>query len=111
MYHALSFFLFFLQILKADVDIKVNHFIVYAACRYHQTQKQLENARTQLRNLRRAARKTDVELERVDACLSRLREIMRLKTTTDTLSKIFHGMPATPRHSVPHRSKTNRKGK
>jgi len=48
--------------------------------------------------MKKEFRKFEVELERIDANLSRLKEIHRYKTTPEILKKIFHGMPLTARH-------------
>ena len=63
-------------------------------------EKQLSEARTETRATKKECRRTEVELERIDACLSRLREIHRYKTTPEILKKIFHNMPLTARHVV-----------
>ena len=63
-------------------------------------EKQISEARTETRSTKKEWRKTEVELERINACLSRLREIHRYKTTPEILKKIFHNMPLTARHVV-----------
>jgi hypothetical protein len=54
----------------------------------------------EVRKIKKQFRKSEVELERLDANLSRLKEIYRYKTTPEILKKIFHGMPLTARHVV-----------
>ena len=63
-------------------------------------EKQLSEARAEARTTKKEWRRTEVELERIDACLSRLKEIHRYKTTPEILKKIFHNMPLTARHVV-----------
>ena len=70
----------------------------------------MERARAELRASRKAGRKAEVEVERADACLEKLREIHRLKVAPDTLKKIFHGMPASPRHAPLAAGKKGKKG-
>nr|KAG5708350.1 hypothetical protein BaRGS_034381 [Batillaria attramentaria] len=79
--------------------------------RRQQLERELEAARAELRGARKAARKAEVEVEKVDACLERLREIHRLKVAPDTLKKIFHGMPASPRHAPVHAGKKVKRDK
>ena len=71
---------------------------------------EIERARSELRAARKAGRKAEVEVERADACLEKLREIHRLKVAPDTLKKIFHGMPASPRHPPLAAGKKSKKG-
>ena len=63
-------------------------------------EKQITETRAETRSTKKECRKTEVELERIEACLSRLREIHRYKTTPEILKKIFHNMPLTARHVV-----------
>jgi hypothetical protein len=74
----------------------------YACFRLNHLEAELETARSSLRASRKNVRKTEVEVERADACFERLREIIRLKNAQDTLKKIFHGMPPAARHPSPH---------
>lgn len=52
----------------------------------------------EVKKIKKEFRKCEVELERLDVNLSRLKEIQRYKTTPEILKKIFHGMPLTARH-------------
>ncbi|XP_046347125.2 uncharacterized protein LOC124127798 [Haliotis rufescens] len=62
-----------------------------------QRSSQLEDAKTDLRHAKKTARKAEVELERVETCLTKVKDIHRIKTSPETLKKIFHKLPFTPR--------------
>ena len=67
----------------------------------NQKEAKLEQAILDLRQSRRLARKAQVELERQEACLAKLKEIHLLKTTPETLKKIFHNMPLHSKYTQP----------
>ncbi|XP_005098259.1 uncharacterized protein LOC101863343 [Aplysia californica] len=71
----------------------------------HSKEEELEQASLDLRNCRRKARKSEVELERIQGCLAKLKEIHLLKTSQETLKKIFHNMPINSRYAQPLKKK------
>ncbi|CAL1533674.1 unnamed protein product [Lymnaea stagnalis] len=73
-----------------------------------QKEKELERASQELRNCRRHARKAEVELQRVEACLAKLKEIHLIKTSSETLKKIFHNMPVYSRLTNTSKNKKDR---
>ncbi|GFR68746.1 hypothetical protein ElyMa_003741000 [Elysia marginata] len=74
----------------------------------NQKEAKLEQAILELRQSRRLARKAQVELERQEACLAKLKEIHLLKTTPETLKKIFHNMPLHSKYSQPSNKQKDR---
>ncbi|WAQ94954.1 hypothetical protein MAR_007425 [Mya arenaria] len=58
------------------------------------------DTKAEVKRLKKEFRKCEVEQERIEGNLSRLREILRYKTAPEVLKKIFHGMPLTARHVV-----------
>jgi len=48
--------------------------------------------------MKKEYRKCEVEGERLEVNLGRLKEILRYKTAPEILKKIFHGMPLTAHH-------------
>ena len=60
---------------------------------------QLEKLKSELKLCKKAARRAEVELQRLDGCLVRLKDIHRMKSCPEVLKKIFHNLPFTPRPS------------
>ncbi|XP_052248504.1 uncharacterized protein LOC127856398 isoform X2 [Dreissena polymorpha] len=61
-------------------------------------EQEVSNAKSEVKKVKRDFRQREVELERLDFNLGRLKEILRYKTSPEVLKKIFHGMPLTARH-------------
>ncbi|XP_076439733.1 uncharacterized protein LOC143279549 [Babylonia areolata] len=104
-FHKLSHEIDTLRKRKPAIDRKLadlhkkQGFVSDKQSRRRQLEEEMETARGDLRAARKATRKAEVEVERAEACLDKLREIHRLKVAPDTLKKIFHGMPASPKHA------------
>ncbi|KAL8592152.1 hypothetical protein ACOMHN_033523 [Nucella lapillus] len=81
---------------------KKQGFVSDKEARRKQLDEEQERTRGDLRAARKAARKLEVEGERAEACLDKLREIHRLKLSSEPLKKIFHGMPAAVSSSRHH---------
>ncbi|KAK7110635.1 hypothetical protein V1264_014475 [Littorina saxatilis] len=96
---------------KLDELQKKQNIVTDKQNRRTQLEAELEKVRGELRAVRKAARKAEVEVEKAEACLERLREIHRLKVAPDTLKKIYHGMPASPRHMPLFAGKKSKKDK
>ncbi|KAH9513210.1 hypothetical protein Btru_034375 [Bulinus truncatus] len=74
----------------------------------HQKEVELEHAIQELRQWRRVARKAEVELQRIESCLAKLKEIHLLKTSPETLKKIFHNLPVYSRNTRSWKKKKDR---
>ncbi|KAL3831684.1 hypothetical protein ACJMK2_023407 [Sinanodonta woodiana] len=61
---------------------------------------QLNMAVKEARVAKKEHRLMEVELERIDANLLKLKEIHRYKTSAEVLKKIFYNMPVTTKHMV-----------
>ncbi|XP_013085883.2 uncharacterized protein LOC106070508 isoform X2 [Biomphalaria glabrata] len=64
-----------------------------------QKETELKLGLQELRQWRRVARKAEVELQRIESCLAKLKEIHLLKTSDETLKKIFHNLPVYSRNT------------
>ncbi|KAL5006852.1 hypothetical protein ScPMuIL_015658 [Solemya velum] len=68
-------------------------------------EQQLEELKIDSRQAKKELRKTELDMERLDSSIKRLREIYRFKTSPEVLRKIFHKMPLTKRNAALLRKK------
>jgi len=65
-------------------------------------ERELDEASEELKTVRRHAREAEDDLERMHVCLAKMKEIHLLKTSKETLKKLFHNMPINTKYAQTH---------